>query len=447
MKLAIGVQDWAQSPIHLSVIDAVRNTARGEMTNMHLACGRGFGKTTLGVFIAGLALFRWMPHLPGLVTEPTHRHLHTVWLREWHRVWPRELWTLKASPLQIVSKCGKGVIDLVSRNVDNPGKEMSKGPNYAWAIDDEMAYRFRRQTWLDEHAAIRHPEAPFRFHATLTTPKLNDYHDLVQMPGHTLIQASTYDNPFLPRGFAEELEASCDPTYAEQEIHGRFVALQGRIWRHFDDARNYPDGNRTTVAHDREKPFELWCDLGIRSAWLAVQRVYLDGATRYVVTHEWQPNNEGAEQTIQRISAAIGTPYRVVVGSDVDTRSIVDSSTAATYFRRAWGDGTEILAVRGRLADKGLQHMTTSACILDTRGSRRLLVSRDIVSHDSQSQRGILDVMRKDVWLDTPRVGEFLPKTKGRPGLADTEDTRDALMYGLIISEPPSVKMSQSHAA
>ena len=446
MKLRIGVNDWRSSKKHSDVIDLVRLTPRGDVRNVHLACGRGFGKSTLGVFIAGLSLFKWMPNLPGLVTEPTHRHLHTVWLREWAKCWPRELWDVKVSPFQIVSKIGTGTIDLVSRNVDNPGKEMSKGPNYAWGIDDEAAYKFRRQTWVDEHAAIRHPDAPFRYHLTLTTPKLNEYHDLVSQDGHYLIQASTYDNPFLPAGFAEELERSCDPQYAEQEIHGRFIALSGRIWRNFVD-QLAPAGNRYPGKHVDGRPWELWCDIGIRSAWLAVQKYHDGRSMKYVVTHEWQPNNEGAEQTIQRIKGVLGTPMRVIVGSDVSTRSVVDASTVMTYFRRTWGDSIQVNPVRGRVADKGLQHMTASAAILNTKGERRFFVAEHLVSHDHDNGRGILDVMRKDVWLETPRVGEFLPKTKGRPGMADTEDTRDAMLYGLIVNEAPAVAMTNSHAA
>ena len=443
--LIMGIGDYRRSPSHQEIIDCVRHTPRGQMRCVDLACGRGYGKSTIAVYIAGLALFHWMPALPGLVTEPTGNHLHKVWIREFRKVWPGDLWELKSQPLQIVSKVGPGVLDLASRNVDNPNKEISKGPNYAWAIEDEAAYKFRRTDWVDVHAAIRHPYAPFRFHMTTTTPKLNEYAELVKERGHHLFQRSTYDNPFLPSGFAEELERSCDPHYAEQEIHGKFVALRGRIWEHFVD-EVAPQGNRWSGGHEDGQPWELWCDLGIRSAWLAVQKHYDSGRARYVITHEWQPNNEGAEQTLQRINATLGCPMRVIVGSDIDTRSVANAARPITFFRRQWGDGVQVTPVRGRVAGKDLQHMVTSAAILDNGGCRRLFVASRLVSHDKRNARGILDVMTKDQWPDVPRVGEFLPKTKNRPGMADTEDTRDALMYGLVVNEPPELAMQQYHA-
>jgi hypothetical protein len=47
--------------------------------------------------------------------------------------------------------------------------------------------------------------------------------------------------------------------------------------------------------------------------------------------------------------------------------------------------------------------------------------------------------MRVDQWGENPRIGEFMPKTKGQTDLPDTEDTRDAFLYGVIFNCPPQM--------
>jgi hypothetical protein len=404
----------------------------------HFVGGRGCAKTTSGVILAFLAAYIWDPGIPGLVTEPTYRHLHDVFLREWEKIVPAALWKLNTSLMRLELLNG-GTIDLRSRNVDNPTKEISKGPNYGWCVEDESSYKFNLRSYNDVHAAIRHPDAKRKFHVTLTTPKLNDYARLIRTPGHVVVQATSFDNPYLPANFARDLEASMGKLYARQEIYGEFIAQQGRIWSDFSEDR-WPRGNMVDLEYDRAKPWELWCDLGIMSSWLAIQKSNEGGYQRFTVVAEWQPNNEGAAQTIQRIVQNMGRPpSRVIVGADVGTRSVASAERPIYYFRQAWGDSTQVQPVTGDLADKGLQHMQASAAILTSDGKRRFCVSTRIKSHDEDNGRTILETMRTDQWGDNPRIGEYMPKTKGRSDLPNTEDTRDAFLYGVIVNFPPQM--------
>ena len=439
-------------PLRMGISDPSKHKKQFEFLTMdrcsagvhssHYVGGRGCAKTTTGVLIAGMAAMIWSPGVPGMVTEPTYRHLYDVFLREWARVWPAELWRFEKKLERIIINHTGGSIDLRSRNVDNPQKEMGKGPNLGWIVDDEAAYRFSLKRWQDEHAAIRHPDAPFRFHVTLSTPKMNDYHRLCHTTGHAMVRASSYDNPYLPTTFAADLESTMSPDYARQEIYGDWISLYGRIWRGWI-TEDWPAGNMWVGGHDQSNPWELWCDLGIQSSWLAVQtRQTSAGYPVRVITHEWQPNQEGAAQTIERIDQALGCPSRVIVGADVNTRSTANADRPIYYFRQKWGSAVFVLPVTGDIADKGLQHMQASAMILNGKNQRRLCLASDVVSHDEENGRTFLETMEQDSWGDNPRVGEFMPKTKGRSDLPNTEDTRDAFLYGCVVVNPPSMDRS-----
>ena len=433
--LELNIKDPALYPKQHQFLRAVR--AAGENVNcVHFSGGRGCAKTTSGVILAFMAGVRWMPGIPGVVTEPTHKHMIRIFLREWKNIVPECLWNLNKSDM-ILELINGGQIDLVTRSVDNKTKESYKGPNVGWVIEDECAYKYNQQQWDDIHAAIRHKDAPFRFHVSLTTPKLNDYAKLVKREGHTLIRATSYDNPHNPVGYAADMESGVSKKYARQEIYGEFIAQQGRIWSDFSEEK-WPRGNMVDLEYDRTKPWELWCDLGIMSSWLAIQKSNEGGYQRFVVVAEWQPNNEGAAQTIQRIVQSMGRPpSRVIVGADVGTRSVASAERPIYYFRQAWGDSTQVQPVTGDLSDKGLQHMQASAAILTSDGKRRFCVSTRVKSYDEDNGRTILETMRTDQWGDAPRVGEYMPKTKGRSDLPNTEDTRDAFLYGVIVNFPP----------
>lgn len=416
-----------------------------DRSGKHVYCddfvgGRGCAKTTSAVLLIFDLAFIKNPGIPGLVTEPTFRHLYDVFLRSWEEIVPRILWKINQSLMRIELING-GTIDLRSRSVDSKRREVAKGPNYGWAIDDEAAYGFRAKQYQDIHASIRHPDSKVKVHATFTTPKCNDYRALVQSEGHRIIRATSFDNPFLPDTFAADIERQMSPEYARQEIYGEFISQTGRIWKDWSDEA-WPKGNIYEYQHDGTKPWELWCDLGIRSSWLAVQRITAPGlpGPLLCVTHEWQPNNEGAAQTIQRISRDMGRiPGKVICGADINTRSVASAERPMFYFRQAWGDGFQIHPITGTFADKGLQHMAASSAILNSAGQRRLVAARHLNSHDADHGRGFVETMRVDQWGENPRIGEFMPKTKNQTELPDTEDTRDAMLYGVIFNNPPQM--------
>lgn len=93
-----------------------------------------------------------------------------------------------------------------------------------------------------------YPDMPLRVRITANPPHTMS-HWLVDLcttpdpktgvPPITLYNASTYDNPFLPKDYIDGLEATYDPEVAEIELGGKFGDVgTGRIWRRFSRGKH-----------------------------------------------------------------------------------------------------------------------------------------------------------------------------------------------------------------
>jgi len=411
----------------------------------HWVGGRGSAKSNTGCQLALDAALRLNPGLPGIWTAPTYQDIHDSFLREWRLIVPAELYRLNESKMRLTLLNGTE-IDLRSREK----KILGRGPNYAWAIHDEAAANYSESLFSQITAAVRNPRARARFIATLTTPLMNGYQRLAQSDGHTLVTSSSYENPFLPDGYADELARYLSPELADQEIYGRFIMLAGRAWRNYVDEL-WPNGNRVKVRFDSSRRWYLGVDIGLRSAWLIIQR-YQASELGYrtkgdqwidVVVGEYQPNNEDISRTSQRVLADYGRPAQVFIGADSNTRSIQTGVTASYVFSQVFGQ-TPIVPITGEWADKQLQFIVASGLLLNTHGERRFCISTELQSHD-HTHRGIIETLEQDAFADVPKDGEFMPKDK-RSGLG-LEDTRDAFLYYCIGAHPPQMALKTKWAA
>ena len=412
--------------------------AQAGTTRSHYVGGRGSGKTTVGIMLMLRSMIEWNPGLPHLWTEPTYRLCHDVFLREWRKIVPSQLYKFHASDMKIVLVNGSE-LDIRSRNVDNPAKEISKGPNYCAAVDDEAANKYDPDRYWDIDAAVRHPNARCRFHDTLSTPQMGEYYTLCTHPFHTQVNATSFDNPFLDTEFASSLAQSLDPQRARQEIYGEWVALSGRIWDVADLSQTWPLGNLHPHAWQPGKPYTLGCDLGVQSAWLIIQQVPNGhGEPIDVVVAEYLPDDGDAVSVVRQINADYGVPSRVFVGADLNTRSIVDGGTASYVFRKQWG-GIPVVPITGDLANKDLQYQVAKGRILNANGARRCCVSAALRTYPERSPRGIKALWQADQWPSGRQVryGELLPKDKRSAGKAALEDVRDAWLYAMIGLHPP----------
>lgn len=423
-------------------------------THSHYVGGRGSSKTTTGILKAFIAMTQWHRGKAGIWTEPTTMLCRDVFLREWRKIVPSDCYKATLNPITITMcpELGGGTLDVRSHNADNPNKEIAKGPNYAFGFIDECAYKFSATWFEDINNAIRDGNSRL-FLDTMSTPKLNGYKTLATSEGHRLVKASSFDNPHLPPDWAEQKRQEMGEKRFAQEIMGQWVSLEGRIWDNWSD-EIWPNGNVIDYDHDFDRPYYLFFDLGVASsAWVIVQPVAGDyfgvppfphGDPLWVITAEYMPHTRGdASRMLQQIKNDFGKPIRVCCGHDLRRRSDVDSSTPEYFLAQIMGSvPTQMIGSDAFLSDKVIQHDCLSYIISNTKGERRLAVSKNLISHD-RDKRGVLYMMREDEWdQSTAKNANYLPK-EGR-----LEHVRDALLYGTVgAMKPPTYEFKTAYAA
>lgn len=179
--------------------------------------GIGSGKSLCGCYEA-----LSQPRSLGAIIAPTYPMLRDATLRTFLEVARAHnlLETFHKQEMTATLKTGSQVL---FRTSDDP--EKLRGPNLGWFYLDEAAL-MDPETWLIMIGRLR--EQPGRAWAT-TTPKGYDWlFDLFAQssdPNYWLVTTSTRDNPFLPTGYVESLEAAYDDHWRAQEIEGQFVAF------------------------------------------------------------------------------------------------------------------------------------------------------------------------------------------------------------------------------
>jgi hypothetical protein len=408
--------------------------------------GRGTGKTAIAAVFLYHAATTFNRGLPHLWTSPTYRDCLDTFMRTWADVIPPECYTFHKADMMIDIHDGGGTIDVRSRQIDNTKKEPFRGPTYAGGWLDEPAKDKDDKAWGLILACMRHPRAGQLFLGSSTTPKLGWYHNkIVDIGQDNVVYATSYDNPYISPDWVDALLDDYTPEFARQEIYAEWISQQSRAWDNADLSKRWPDGNLHTHEHDFDKPFILMCDIGVKSAWLVCQ--WAEDRSRYasigrprrsdvlVATAEYTPNDGDTDRMVSRIQADYGIPQRVIVGADVNTRSVTDGSTSATMFAsRGWHN---VQPITGHLRDKQMQYMAAKRTLRNARGYRLFCVSEQLKSHDKtpRNQRGIIEVLNQDAWPEnTIRTGEFLPKDKNTG--VGLEDMRDAWMYGMCAIFP-----------
>lgn len=420
-----------------------------EITIAHFVGGRGTGKTHCSAYAllqSALTINRGLPHL---WTVPVGRDSLDISLRAWQEAVPdRALWRWRPSERQIVVLAGTTTptpIDLRSRQREaGAAREPFRGQTYAAAVHDELARDPDRLAWDLARATIRHPRAGRLWMASTSTPRLGWYRDLVyEAPSSHVLHATSYDNPYLGRGYARGLERSLSERYARQEVHGEWIAQDGLVWPSALPDVDWPEGNRHWHRYDRTRPWILAGDIGLRSAWIAVQTVQpLDRHGRRVERHppvdvvvaQWCTDTEGAQQTLARIELAMGSrPAHVILGADATSRSVADAEITPAVVLRNRGWTMPLTTVTSPWSSKRIQHMVADGLVANVAGHRQIAISSECTVHGNAA-RSLAEVWRCDTW---PSSGDTLlakDKSSGGPGL---EDMRDAWLYYSVITHPP----------
>lgn len=423
--------------------------------------GRGSAKTTAGI----IDLIMVADRMPGLITawrEPRWSDVERVFLTALRDMLPEQwgFWRLvRREGHKFIEWRNGHLTHLLSRQVDDPGKRIALGSNYAGVWEDEAADRFGRDKMIDIQNAIRDRRAPYLFHITLSTPTVGAYEAWCRIPGSTTIHATSYDNPYIAQSVIDEWRHSMSPELWAQEVLGQFVPQAGRVWTTFREEQ-WPRGNiLEDYEFDPGKPWYLSCDLGgAQSAFGIWQYVNASaiggrgGQRLAVLVAEYCPNHIGLGAVLDDICRNYGggwssdntfrrPPVAAYVGSDVASPG-TNGVTGGQVFHEM---GLDYVAVTGERARKDLQRSAALSMILVDSGERQLAVAArrgsdgqyEMRQHFGEGKsRGFLNVMRSDTYPPVSSKDLFW-KDKGQRGINALEDDRDQFLYFAVCEFPP----------
>lgn len=401
-----------------------------------LCCGRGFGKSIFAIFVATMAL-SLSPDEVGLFLEPDWKRVRRVFLKKWMLIVPNRLYEINKTEQCITWLPTGSLLFYGPRNVTgsySTADDSQLGQDTTFIIDDEAALRCSPTMYINNLATIREP-SNVRFYLTTSTPRIGPYKELVTSEGHKLFRGTSYDNPYLPDGYVENLRKHMSKAQAEREIEGKFVALEGRIWKDFDS-----ELNRHEHRHDPMMPYFLFFDLGVATAAFAiVQRVGDD----WIVTAEYTPHRSrgSMDENFARIKGAYGSPALVVAGADLESREHGSGKPNSWYVNKHFGRVTR-KSPRDWRRNKEVQYSTLSYVICDVNDRRRFYVSKHLKSHDD-GDRGALNVMLEDTWPDEDKYAKFSDMLQHNA----LSHMRDALLYGAVCAmAPPNYALHQGYS-
>jgi len=454
---------------HQNLISYLFRPAPIEVKLADLCCGRGFGKSFLAIFIATMAL-DLSPNEVGLFLEPDKKRIDNVFLKKWRQIVPRSLYTINKGERRIEWNRTGSILVYAGRNITGSQETMDDGQlgqDATFIISDEEALKCSYDMYVNNLACIREP-SDVRFYLTLSTPRVGQYKRLVTSKGHKLFRGRSDDNTYLPTGTVDGWRDKMSADRARRELDGEFVSLEGRIWKNAVyerwDPENpnfycaWPKGNRNDrhTSFKEGEPWWLFADLGgVTGAYVVMQqsvalhngRDMFNGEPLWTAIADFCPNNDAsAMRAFSKLKALYGTPMAVVAGADVSTTSSTEGKNAAFYVKSIFGQGVRIYPCSERKYAKLQQHDQFLYMLGSTSGKRRFTIARDFVELDTESVRGLQQMLAEDEWppLDKRRASDALPKNKDNV----VQHVRDAILMGTVmIMAPPDWLQNAESAA
>ena len=219
--------------------------------------GIGAGKTFTGLCRTSRNIFEWNPGEPGMIIAPTVPSLRNVIIPE-VRKWglfdiPGANWRRSEKTLELPNGS-----TIIFESADNDRKiERLRGPSLAWFWMDEAAV-IAYSAWKIMIGRLRAGEYQNAF--VTTTPKgFNWVYDrfgpdqedaefadvgqgrlLTTENTATILQVPSTANPHNPEAY-EEITDEYEGRFYEQEVLGKFVQFEGRVYPWFDRATHVVD--------------------------------------------------------------------------------------------------------------------------------------------------------------------------------------------------------------
>lgn len=459
--------DWARPHYKLQEFLSIDYSQPG-ITHANLLGGWGGAKTYGGIFLAIMTMNDFLPGKTGMFTEPTNRKLDDIFLPLWYEIVPGELFHHHQTKNIITWLPTDAKMYLRSRNVDNPRKseDILAGISVLyWAINDEMGEKCNRKTYRQIDARLRKAPKPggsdYRFNVTTSTPTLGDYEEIINRPDHINVTSTSWDNPYLADGWADDMAENMTEREIEMLLRGQFVAQTGMMWPRWS-SEQWPAGNIHPHEHDYSRPYVLTLDLGVAtSAWVLLQsvepicpntgRLLWDYDPVWVATAEYLPMRDGSvEKILPEIVRDYGEPYLVTGGHDLASRGNTFSKSAK-YFIRDYMDEIDIKPIPQWLVtelDIHMSRLSFGICNTDRNGQvrREFCVSANMRTTPSRREhnRGILEMVKRDQWPDDNKILKDVWKAVHTP----LSHVRSALMsFAVAHAWPPSFEYKKRHAA
>lgn len=141
----------------------------------------------------------------------------------------------------------KGYGDIIFRSYERPNRIVAY--EVAHSIVDELdtiKLKDAEIVWRKVNERNRQPSKLPNSISCVTTPDMG-YNGFIykkwfeeQKKGYTVIKASTYDNPFLPDDYIENIKANYDPILADLYLRGEIVSLnQNKVYHFYDRIKHY----------------------------------------------------------------------------------------------------------------------------------------------------------------------------------------------------------------
>ncbi|MEK9722303.1 MAG: phage terminase large subunit [Rhodospirillaceae bacterium] len=295
--------DYSEAGV--SAVDFVPLTYQHDFLNFRepnaaMIGGLGIGKTHCGARRAYdfAVLANQEPHY-GIVGAPTYPMLRDVTIPKVAEVFPSEVleggrWDLAYSKSEKVLRLVTGT-QIVFRSLDGENYNKLRGIEAAWLWVDEAGLLKTADAWNVARGRVR-GRARIRGAWATMTPKGDNWAAqrwiTDPLDGYSYVHATAYDNPYLPREYIKQLEATYSETFLRQELYGEVVSLQGAVYPDLSDAL-WPDGNVLVYEADPHRDTELWIDFGIRNPRvLAIQSIGVihpsDGKRRNLDVVVWE---------------------------------------------------------------------------------------------------------------------------------------------------------------
>lgn len=366
------------------------------------------------------------PRINGAIVTPSFRIFRQVVLPLWRRIVPAPLYTWRAADGEIVLRNGS-VIYCVG--VDR-AEERIIGLNLGWAVGDEVgAMRDGRVAGLLMQR-IREGAEDQRHLSLFTSPHgfswLSDWAVQRASSGEAIVDvvnASTYSNPFLSRGYVRDLEIDFPPgsLLHRQELLGEFVARTGLV---YGDVFGERSTRLVDLEYDPALPYALGWDPGSRASGVVAVQRGMGG--RHIVVREWTPDGQYTEDTAAAVLRDMRRAPAIVY---MDTPSKLNTRTGITDVRalRAAFPGAKVRVLGGHARSSEWRHRALVGAL--RRG--HLLFSRSLTPRVDRGSRGIVRALETLSWADEST----------RIERADSKDpvkhVVDALEFYCAIELPP----------